>query len=638
MQIPQYEKRIIANTAERAKLNIKEPEALRDTSHLNRQAKRFGDAINTYGDTFLEMKRQRDLGIVNQFMNDYETEKVKKIAELKNTYKGANSNGMIDAFQTWQSEYMANRIGYNQDAPEGTLYLENQEQIEEVQKQMSPNVATSINSLSSYVASELNTFNKQQADGRIFQLTEAISKDNDMNNIANYSQQIAYLMGQRYPDSPMEYKEMQTKKLLNAAYNSSIDRMILENPEQAMMTLQTKLYQDNMSAGNIKDRKQAAINALIDRDSSRVAELNAQGANVTTTIRPDVYEMIKPVIDEYGEDMFKAQVIQKANDKKTTLMKGLEDAKNERLNTQTAQAYSLMSIINNPYADSDTKSKAENSLSTLTNDMKKDLDSSILAVNLMEMNDGVNKYNALDKSIKDANNSLIDVLSNDYTRSIYLNELKQYEDEKQTILSQSSQMDDILDRIDKGEYSNYSDLITTDLHPINKAIVFDKLASVQKYRDFENKAIKNGYKVDDVISSSYKSVTGSEPTNTLPVYSLFKKYMKDELLSYYSINGKYPDKITASGLAATARANMDKSEKGLAPLIQISESVPLIRSKLRSESKFISQTDLINNIVSQMSDDVFDNLSDEEKKEVANLLISNKLMGAYSYIKESFDD
>lgn len=90
--------------------------------------------------------------------------------------------------------------------------------------------------------------------------------------------------------------------------------------------------------------------------------------------------------------------------------------------------------------------------------------------------------------------------------------------------------------------------------------------------------------------------------------------MKDELLSYYSINGKYPDEITASGLAASARANMYKSEKGLAPLIQISEGIPAIRSKLSKSSKFISYDDLIENIASQMSDDAFDNLSDEDKK------------------------
>lgn len=637
MQIPQYDKRIIANTAERTKLNIKEPEALRDTSHLKRQAKQFSDATAEYGDTFLDMKKQRDLGIVNQFMNDYEVEKVKKISELKNTYKGSNANGMIDAFHMWQNEYMANRIGYSQATPDGTLYLENQEQIDEVQKQMSSNMATSINSLSSYVASELNTFNEQQADGRIFQLTEAISKDNDLNNVANFSQQIAYLMGQRYPDSPMEYKEMQTKKLLDAAYNSSIDRMITENPVQAMMTLQTGLYQNNMSAGNITSRKQAAISALIDRDSSRVAELNAQGANVMTTISPDEYEMIKPIIAEYGEDVFKAQVIQKAKEKETTLVKGLNDAKNERLNTQASQAYSLMSIINNPYADSNTKSNVQNSLANLTGEMKKDLDGSILAANLIEMNDGVNKYKALDNSIRAARSSGI-IYKNDDARNDYMQKLDEFNVEKQVILSQSIQMDEIFDRIDKGDYSNYSDLITQDLHPVNKAKVFDKLASVQKYRDFENRAMKNGYKVDDVISKSYKSVTGSEASNTLPVYSLFKKYMKDELLSYYSINGKYPDEITASGLAASARANMYKSEKGLAPLIQISEGIPAIRSKLSKSSKFISYDDLIENIASQMSDDAFDNLSDEDKKEVANLLISNKLMGAYSYIKESQND
>ena len=79
MHIPQYEQRIIANPAKRTQVNLKEPDTFRDTSSLNRVTKRIEQSANLGGDVYLDMKRQRDQGIVDEFTNQYNVAKVEKV-------------------------------------------------------------------------------------------------------------------------------------------------------------------------------------------------------------------------------------------------------------------------------------------------------------------------------------------------------------------------------------------------------------------------------------------------------------------------------------------------------------------------------------------------------------------------------
>ena len=102
--IPEYNERIIANPENRPQINLNLPKELSDTSHVDRMANKISNFQKEETEILLDMKKERDDGIVDEFMNTYNTDRISKITELKEKYKGANAQGIVDEFKKWQDE------------------------------------------------------------------------------------------------------------------------------------------------------------------------------------------------------------------------------------------------------------------------------------------------------------------------------------------------------------------------------------------------------------------------------------------------------------------------------------------------------------------------------------------------------
>lgn len=241
MRIPQYEQRIIANPAKRTQVNLKEPETFRDLSSLQRQTKSIEKTANLGADVYLDMKKQRDQGIVDEFTNQYNVEKINKVNELRTQYKGANSTKIVDEFSKWHNDYLATHLGIGQDAGKDTLILENDAQIEGAKRALADDLPTSINSLSSYAATELNNYRNNQFEGKIYGLADKLSKERNAENIGMYISTIRGNMAAHYEGESLDYIEMQSKKTISSALATNVRNDMASNPVLAMQKLQDKV-------------------------------------------------------------------------------------------------------------------------------------------------------------------------------------------------------------------------------------------------------------------------------------------------------------------------------------------------------------------------------------------------------------
>lgn len=250
-RIPEYNDRVMADTAQRPSVRIRAPEVLRDMSFANRIGKQVVDTVSTQKEIELEMKKERDAGIANEFMNQFSIAKVEKLNELKQKYKGANSQGIIDEYKRWQDEYYSSRIGFNPNNTDDTLYLENEEQMSDVRNQLTRSLASDINSLSTYVASELEGYRKNQFESRIGFLTQNLAGERDVNNIVLGVDNIKDQINRFYAGESPEFLAYTAGKLTDDAFDVNITNAIASGATLEQLQVAEDMLNNENITGNM---------------------------------------------------------------------------------------------------------------------------------------------------------------------------------------------------------------------------------------------------------------------------------------------------------------------------------------------------------------------------------------------------
>lgn len=246
VQIPEYNERIIANPEARSSVNIKQPSEFSDVSYLNRINTNLSQAEREQAKVMFDMKKDRDQGIVNEFLNQYSMARTEKLNELKEKYKGANAQGIMDEFKRWQEDYYTSHVGYSDLARDGALYLENKEQMKGARDALLKSAPSDINSLSLYAASELESYKKNQFNARVEMEAMDLAGETDADNIANKIAMLSENIDDFYGDQSPEFKAYTKRKLIDQAMTTNIANVIgsIDSTDSANMAYK---YLDSIS-------------------------------------------------------------------------------------------------------------------------------------------------------------------------------------------------------------------------------------------------------------------------------------------------------------------------------------------------------------------------------------------------------
>lgn len=637
MRIPQYEQRIIANPAKRTQVNLKEPETFRDLSSLQRQTKSIEKTANLGADVYLDMKKQRDQGIVDEFTNQYNVEKINKVNELRTQYKGANSTKIVDEFSKWHNDYLATHLGIGQDAGKDTLILENDAQIEGAKRALADDLPTSINSLSSYAATELNNYRNNQFEGKIYGLADKLSKERNAENIGMYISTIRGNMAAHYEGESLDYIEMQSKKTISSALATNVRNDMASNPVLAMQKLQDKVFVSHLAGDDINALEKEAVAAFEELQSLDVAKARAGGYSVDHTLSAQEFASIKPILDRQGgADVILARISNSANTKKQSLALAQKQSESNYFNDTLYGVMGDLEVLSSANVGDEDKARAQQSLSERYAGLnQKGFFGKVLGKLITDTNDGVMAY----ASLKDGMSALRStgaIYKDETARQEYMALSAEKDRQDQLIKNDGARINEMMDLIDKGGYSDFRSFDFTDMHPMSVAMVFDKMRSEYKYKKVEQLASANGFDLNKQATAAFKSASGYEADKSPALYSLFKKEYKDNLLGYFKQNNAFPtDTETLSNMSNNAYASLVKKDKVTFALIETAQKAVTLRQNMLKDNKIISFTSLIDGIAEEMTDDVYGELDDEDKKDVAKELLGGNIYGVTAFIKGS---
>lgn len=637
MRIPQYEQRIIANPAKRTQVNLKEPETFRDLSSLQRQTKSIEKTANLAGDIYYDMKKQRDQGIVDEFTNQYNVEKINKVNELRAQYKGANSTKIVDEFSKWHNDYLATHLGIGQDAGKDTLILENDEQIEGAKRALADDLPTSINSLSSYAATELSNYRNHQFEGKIYGLADKLSKERDANNIGAYISTIEGSMASHYAGESAEYINMQSKKTISSALTTNVRNDMASNPSLAMLKLQNDVFAHHLAGDDINALEKEAVAAFEELQSLEVAKARASGWTIDHTLSEDEFAAIKPVLDRQGgADVILARINNSANTKKQSIALAQKQSEANYFNDSLYGIMGDLEVLSSALYSDEQKASAQKSLSDRYAGLnQKGFFGKVMGKLVTDTNDGVMAY----ASLKDGMRALrsTGVMYKDETaRQEYMALSEEKARQDQLIKSDGARVNEMMDLIDKGDYSDFRSFDFTGMHPMSIAMVFDKMRSEYRYKKVEQLATANGFDLNKQSTTAFKEVSGEDAAKSPALYSLFKKEYKDNLLGYFKQHNAFPDDVAVlSSMGKRAYASLAEKDNITLALVNTAQKAVATRQNMLKDNKIISFTDLVSSVADEMTDDVYDELSDDDKKDVAKEILNGNIYGVTAFIKGS---
>lgn len=637
MRIPQYEQRIIADPAKRTQVNLKEPETFRDLSSLQRQTKSIEKTANLGADLYLDMKKQRDQGIVDEFTNQYNVEKINKVNELRTQYKGANSTKIVDEFSKWHNDYLATHLGIGPSGGATTLILENDEQIEGAKRALADDLPTSINSLSSYAATELNNYRNHQFEGKIYGLADKLSKERDANNIGIYISTIENSMVSHYAGESAEYINMQSKKTISSALATNVRNDMASSPELAMIKLQNNVFAHHLSGDDINALEKEAVAAFEEKQSLDVAKARAAGFSVDHTLSAESFAAIKPILDRQGgADVILARINNSANTKKQSIALAQRQSESNFLNDSMYSALSTMDILSSSQYSDEQKAEAQQNLSSIYSRLNQNgFSGKALGKLMTDTNDGVLEYAKLSDDMRSLRSTGL-MYRDETARQEYMALAAEKSRQNQLRKNDSARIGEMMELIDRGDYTDFRSFDFTGMHPMSVATVLDKMRSEYRYKKTEQLAAANGFDLKKQTSDAFKNVSGIDAAHSPALYDSFKKEFKDNLLGYYKQHNTFPmDVSELSRMAANAYGSMAEQDSVGLALMKTSQKAVEIRSNMIKDNKFVSFEDLIKSIADDMTDDAYDELDDNDKKDVAKEILNGNIYGATAFVKGS---
>lgn len=595
MKIPEYNRQASLDIAPRSNVSIKEPEIFRDTSSVERIGKQMLDTAEDMSNIYLDMKKERDNGIVNEFMNQFSLERVNKLNELKEQYKGANSEGIVDAYMEWQEDYIAKRTGFNQDMADGELYLENDEQIKAARDTFAKNLPSTVNSLSNYVAQELETYKTNQFEASVANWTTQAVSDSE-ENLQNHLNMLDSVVDNYYVGQPPEYIAQQKNKLKSNIYESRLNNAVLENPDNALILLQNDNYKNSLSADKLQTIEKAAINNWKSKIAGKMASANTLNPDDVLTERDA--KIISPYVEKYGKDRLEWDIVREAR----RYINARKDAEKEKNTKDTIVGFSdIVDIQSNKELTSEQKTiEIENILTKMAPDVVEDyrVFVSDLETEATYNNIASGNYDIALGLITDPKLKQIAIEEKERVQSIW----SRPRDEQV--------MSNIMDIIDSGGTVKLS-----ELHPLDAKMVFNEIVKNENMKKF-----KKQYKSDTGLDFD-KVKTGALEKNK-KIYKevgLYNKLLDEELsnrVQAYKIkNGALP---TASEMDMMVYESLEScltENPYVAKLVDIQMNI-----NQEGETRVITMSDYVDKI----SDEFEDVLDSEDINKLALYLASNQ--------------
>lgn len=668
MQIPEYNERIVANVTPRTKMNIQEPAIMRDRSYLGNEVRTISNTVNTLGDAFVQMKQQRDAGIVDEFMNNFNIDSANKIRELQDKYKGANANKVVGLYQEWRDNYFSEHQSKN-DKDEAQLYLENQEQIDGAKKNLDRSYPATINTLSNYAARELETYRNNQLQERVYTLQESIANDDNLENIAIYANNLSGVLGERFKGTGKNVGRL-TKDALESALSTNVMRSIQNDPKAALVKLSTKNFTDNLKPEQAMKLKTQAIKGFIDKESQNYAEatlngglysfdwqgaeqflgddlkatqfaITSEGMKKRNNLKKIQSEQEKAIVDEVLPQL-KNAINAKDQERIDGLMQMCIMGGEPCMKQAQAMISSKEFINHYDQLKADMYSEPTEEELQLVRLQRKARE--VTPRDIVQSRGGITSQDLLDEAtatlmpnsaqylIERNNIPMAEGVTNQDRREVYEMRQAQLNEIDAQIGEQSARVAEIEDQIAGGKSMDLGTLLN-GLHPVNQAMVIDSYIDQRNFDSLSNQMSADGLKLDKLVENAYKSAYNTTPQVSGTIYRNYRNLIKDALINYKMSTGKAPSESEFYAIAGTVNASVlseDSNENAIIALAQRNSGKFLQGEK----STFTSPRDQYNALIEDIgNNDRFKNLSDLQKKTLANYIVAGNMNAAITFLK-----
>lgn len=642
MKIPEYTQRITANYTPTTKVRLEEPKVFGDLSNLERNKNKVFNTAEKLSNVYFDMKKQRDEGITNEFMLKFAEAKNQWIRENKEKYRGANAQGIVDAYNQWQDEYFNSRKGFSQNLPDDELYLENEEQIKTVQDQMRRDAINSVNTLSTYAATELDQYRENQLSARVDLLMSDIANESDINNIVNDVEVLSNVIGQRYEGQSPEYLKVMMNKFVGSSLAGNVSNNMLLDPVGALDKLQNKFFIDNLTKEQYTKLEGEAIKGYIERESDNVANAIMQGYSGDDIVDVKNWNKVLPIIGKYGEDTVKREILTKAR-KKYSVKKSEEKASEENIvNASTISLVRNLQLLNSSDIDNETRAKAKENIATTAQKMgtsergmaifdfvsKAFTDAQASVTDLAGKKQAVRDLEISKQKTQIQNSAEYDFMINNLENEIEL--------EEKRIVDESPVVGEFLQIINDNGYLDLQSITNSiggldKLHPVNQMEVIDEMSKALEFdmlaKEWQGKKSTTIY---DKMKTMFKNISGINSEDNPYAYSLFKDQMRDYLLA--SRQKGEDINVTMADYARNAYINISKGDEMEQALFKLSASLTEER-KFAKTSGMIITSEIKNNLMSKLEETPFANYSDDEKNNIVDYLINGDAVRLSSYAR-----
>lgn len=646
MKIPEYTQRITANYTPTTKVRLEEPKVFGDLSNLERNKNKVFNTAEKLSNVYFDMKKQRDEGITNEFMLKFAEAKNQWIRENKEKYRGANAQGIVDAYNQWQDEYFNSRKGFSQNLPDDELYLENEEQIKTVQDQMRRDAINSVNTLSTYAAAELDQYRENQLSARVDLLVDDISNESDMNNITNDVEVLSEVIAQRYAGQSPEYLEVMTKKFVGSAIETNISNNMLTDPVLSIEKLQNDFFTGNLNEKTVGLLESNAVKSYIEKESDNIANAMLQGYSGNDIVDVKSWNKVLPTIEKYNVDTVKREILSKAA-KKANLKKADKKVDDDNIvNNATIDVFKNLSIKNNSAYSSEDRADASQNLIAGLQQLGMSENGTAIA-NFIISTD--TDYKSSVYALEEKKRMVYDLTNLKYFKpeawaendEKKITELTNSIDEEQTrINNEAPLVGKYLQIINDNGYSDLQSIIGSfgglnKLHPINRAVVLDEFVTSLEFdklaKEWQGKKSTTIY---DKMKKMFKEVSSVNAEDNPYAFNIFKKQMRDSLLdakkSGQDINANM-SRFARDAYLSTQTQGGDVANA----LYQISYSIPQIRkeAKLAGGEGMVNTYTVMQSVKTALGEknSPFADFSDDEKNNLADMMVGGDSVAALSY-------
>lgn len=279
VQIPEYTRRENAQPMQRGGMNLNLPGAItQPTGGIGEIGKRVGKLSSELADVFVGMKERRDDGIVSAFMNQYDKDSTAKLLQLQDKYRGQDAHRVMPEFQKWRDEYIAQHSTYDEDsAKEGVIYLEDAAQNRIAKQKLDATNVRDINSISSYIAREEETFRVNNLNTLISNNATKIMSEDDFENAEILKQSIKGDVASLYRGQSGAYIKKAYDDILDQAIYANIMRDSQTNPLGSMARYKNKQFTRELKDATRMEARDGIVKSLKNYASQVIAEDTAYG-------------------------------------------------------------------------------------------------------------------------------------------------------------------------------------------------------------------------------------------------------------------------------------------------------------------------------------------------------------------------